>query len=148
MVMNSFGQSTGQWTFCGQIPLERIKCEITEKRASCVFSILSAWVAPWKFPSVYYIYRDYKIKHACISGNPESAGVHFTDQTVCRAFMTGLCPHTLFTNTVSIDIEYLGFCCSFTHLFSYKISKNSPYMMKKNFAIVQMNWVYLTLCLT
>ncbi|KAL5253917.1 hypothetical protein ACHWQZ_G013620 [Mnemiopsis leidyi] len=32
-------------------------------------------------------------------GNPESAGVHFTDQTVCRAFMTGLCPHTLFTNT-------------------------------------------------
>ncbi|XP_063681060.1 putative RNA-binding protein Luc7-like 1 isoform X6 [Bolinopsis microptera] len=32
-------------------------------------------------------------------GNPESAGVHFTDPTVCRAFMTGLCPHTLFTNT-------------------------------------------------
>jgi len=32
-------------------------------------------------------------------GNPQSVGVHFTDPTVCRAFMTGLCPHTLFTNT-------------------------------------------------
>ena len=61
-------------------------------------------MAPWKVPSIY---QDYKIKHAYLSGNPESAGVHFTDQTVCRAFMTGLCPHTLFTNTVSIDIEYL-----------------------------------------
>eukprot|EP00116_Pleurobrachia_bachei_P006863 sb/3467125/ len=35
-------------------------------------------------------------------GAPDGNGTHFTDPTVCRAFMTGLCPHTLFTNTIII----------------------------------------------
>lgn len=42
---------------------------------------------------------------------PEAMGVAnanlvWSDEKVCRNFLCGTCPHTLFTNTVSIDISY------------------------------------------
>ena len=42
---------------------------------------------------------------------PEAMGVsnanlHWSDEKVCRNFLCGTCPHTLFTNTVSL----LPFC--------------------------------------
>ena len=38
---------------------------------------------------------------------PEAMGVsnanlHWSDEKVCRNFLCGTCPHTLFTNTVSV----------------------------------------------
>lgn len=45
---------------------------------------------------------------------PEAMGtltekLHFTDAKVCKDFLTGLCPHDLFSNTVSA-------CRPFVHL--------------------------------
>lgn len=53
---------------------------------------------------------------------PEAMGVananlHWSDDKVCRNFLCGTCPHTLFTNTVRFTLLHVHFPLGFLSFF-------------------------------